>query len=242
MKKIFLLIAVALGFAVSDASAQKRPGYINPEQPYNTQKQQSTVSFGIRAGLNLADWEGETMQSVQDLVDMSGGSVSQQMRTGFHAGGYVSIPILPGFEIEPGLQYSQKGTVLTGKIPLEQVEFLNTNVTITNKAEYLDMPVLAKVYVGEGFHIFAGPQVSYLLSNKVKAEAGALGFKALNQEFDMKSGFREFDVAVTGGLGYKFTNGFNVSAGYDYGLNSIDDNGSFDTFNRVVKASVGFTF
>ncbi|MFD3001580.1 porin family protein [Pontibacter toksunensis] len=242
MKKIFLLIAVAFSLIVSDASAQKRPGYINPEQPYNTQKQQSKVSFGIRAGVNLADWEGETMQSVQDLVDMSGGSFSQQMRTGFYAGGYVSIPILPGLEIEPGLQYSQKGTVLTGKIPLEQVEFLNTNVTITNKAEYLDMPVLAKVYVGEGFHIFAGPQVSYLLSNKVKAEAGALGFKALNQEFDMKSGFREFDVALTGGLGYKFTNGFNVSAGYDYGLNSIDDNGSFDTFNRVVKASVGFTF
>lgn len=242
MKKVFLLIAVALGFAASDASAQKKPGYINPQQPYNTQKQEATVRFGIRAGLNLADWEGETMQSVQDLVDMSGGSVSQQMRQGFHAGGYIAIPVASGFEIEPGLQYSQKGTVLTGKIPLEQVEFLNANVTITNKAEYLELPVLAKVYVGEGFHIFAGPQVSYLLSNKVKTEAGALGIKALNQEFDMKNGFREFDAAVTGGLGYRFRNGINFSAGYDYGLTSVDDSGSFDTFNRVVKASVGYTF
>lgn len=49
-------------------------------------------------------------------------------------------------------------------------------------------------------------------------------------------------MAVTGGLGYRFASGFNISAGYDYGLNSIDKNGSFDTFNRVVKASVGYTF
>lgn len=182
------------------------------------------------------------MQSVQDLVELTDGSVTQKMREGFHVGGYVSIPVAPGFEIEPGLQYSQKGMVLQGKIPVEQVDFLNTTATITNKAEYLDLPVLAKVYVGEGFHIFAGPQVSYLLSNKVQAEAGALGFKALNQEWDMKSGFREVDFAVTGGLGYRFQNGFNLSAGYDYGLNSIDDNGSFDTYNHVVKASIGYTF
>ena len=241
MKKIFLLVTAACGLVISDAAAQKRPGYINPSQEFNTQGQ-DPVRFGIRAGLNVADWEGETMQSVQDLVEMTNGSVSQQMRSGYHVGGYLAIPVLPGFEIEPGLQYSQKGMVLTGKLPIEQVDFLNANVTITNKAEYIDMPVLAKVYIGEGFHVFAGPQVSYLVSNKVKAEAGALGFNALNQEFDIKSSMREMDVAVTGGLGYKFANGFNISAGYDYGLNSVDKNGSFDTFNRVVKASVGYTF
>lgn len=164
------------------------------------------------------------------------------MREGFHVGGYVTIPVIPGFEIEPGLQYSQKGTKLTGKLPIDGVDFLNANLTITNKAEYIDVPVLARVYVGEGFNIFAGPQVSYLVSNKVKAEAGALGFNALNREWDMKSGFRNMDVAVTGGLGYRFTNGFNISAGYDYGLNTIDSNGSFETYNRVIKASLGYTF
>jgi len=96
--------------------------------------------------------------------------------------------------------------------------------------------------VGEGFHFFVGPQLSYLLSNKVQTEAGALGFKVLNQEWDMKGGFRELDLALTGGIGYRFTSGFNISAGYDYGLNTIDQNGSFDTFNRVAKASIGYTF
>lgn len=239
MKKIFLLIAVAIGLAAASVQAQQRTVRYGNQNSYSSP---SPVRFGIKAGVNVADWDGETMQSVQDLVEMTNGSVSQQMRTGFHAGAFVNIPVAPGFEIEPALIYSQKGTVLKGKIPVEEVDFLNAQVTLTNKAEYIDLPVLAKVYIGEGFHVFAGPQMSYLVSNKVSAEAGALGFKALNQEWDMKSGFREVDFAVTGGLGYKFTSGINISAGYDYGLSSIDKNGSFDTYNRVVKASVGFTF
>ncbi|GAB3811244.1 porin family protein [Pontibacter rugosus] len=240
MKKIFLLIAVVIGLAASAQAQQRSVRSGNQINSYSTPT--GGIGFGIRAGVNFSDWDGETMQSVQDLVDMTNGTVNQEMRKGFHVGGYVSIPVAPGFEIEPGLLYSQKGAVLTGKLPMEQVEFLNARVSLTNKAEYLDLPILAKVYVGEGFHIFAGPQVSYLLSNKVKAEAGALGFKALNQEWDMKSGFREVDVAVTGGLGYKFTSGFNISAGYDYGVSSIDKNSSFDTYNRVIKASIGYTF
>lgn len=226
MKKVFLLIAVVvLGFAATKANAQQQP-----------------VRFGIRAGVNLADWQGETMNSAQSLLDLTAGSVSSSLREGFHVGGYVSIPVAPGFEIEPGLQYSQKGTKLTGTIPVEGLDFLNANVTVTNKAEYIDLPVLAKVYLGEGFNIYAGPQVSYLVSNKVQTKAGALGFNALNRELDAESGFREVDFAVSGGLGYRFTNGFNLSAGYDLGLSPIDANGNFETYNRVVKASIGYTF
>ncbi|MDX5423528.1 MAG: PorT family protein [Hymenobacteraceae bacterium] len=226
MKKIFLLIAIVLGFVATKVNAQ----------------QQQPIRFGIKTGVNLAEWQGETVNSAQDLINLADGSVSRKMREGFHIGGYVTIPVAPGFEIEPGLQYSQKGTRLTGRLPIEQVDFLNARTTITNKAEYLDLPVVAKVYVGEGFHFFAGPQVSYLLSNRIQAEAGALGVNVLNQEWDMKGGFREFDVAVTGGLGYRFASGFNISAGYDYGLSTIDDSGSFNTFNRVAKASIGYTF
>lgn len=226
MKRIFLLIAVVFGVAATQAYAQQNP----------------PVRIGIKAGVNLSEWQGETINSAQNLMDMTNGALNRQMREGFHIGGVVAIPVAPGFEIEPGLLYSQKGMRLTGKLPMEQFDFLNAGVTVTNKAEYLDMPILAKIYIGEGFHIFAGPQFSYLLSNKVQVRAGALGFNALNQEWDVKSGFRELDVAATGGIGYQFASGFNISAGYDYGLTTVDANRNFDTFNRVIKASVGFTF
>ena len=225
MKKIFLLIAVVVGFAATKTNAQQQP-----------------IRFGIKAGINMAEWQGETVESAQSLLDLSEGNLSREMRQGFHIGGVVSIPVAKGLEIEPGLIYSQKGTRLVGKLPIERLDLLNANATITNKAEYIDLPVMAKVYVGEGFHIFGGPQLSYLISNKVQVKAGAFGFNAVNTEWDMKSGFRELDVAVAGGVGYRFANGLNLSAGYDYGLNPIDKNGNFKSYNRVAKASVGFSF
>jgi hypothetical protein len=224
MKKIFLIIAAVLGFVATKVSAQ---------QP---------LRFGVKGGVNLAEWQGESVNSAQEMIEFTKGSVSKHMREGFHVGGFVAIPISPGFEIEPGIQYSQKGMKLTGKIPMEEAEFLNAGVTLTNKADYIDIPILAKVYIAEGFHVFGGPQVSYLISNKLQAEAGALGYKAFNREWDIKNGFREIDMAVSGGLGYRFANGLNISAGYDYGLSSVDEKNNFDTFNRVIKASVGFAF
>ncbi len=225
MKKIFLLIAVVLGFAATTVNAQQQP-----------------IRFGVRVGANLSNWQGETVNSAQNLIDLSDGNVNRKMREGVHAGLYMTIPVGPGFEIEPGLQYSQKGTRLTGKLPWVEAEFLNANMTITNKSEYIELPVMAKLYVGEGFHVFAGPQVAYLLSNKVQAQASVLGFNALNREWDMKNGFREFDMSLVGGVGYKFASGLNLTAGYDYGLNTIDENANFETYNRTIKASVGYTF
>jgi hypothetical protein len=49
-------------------------------------------------------------------------------------------------------------------------------------------------------------------------------------------------VGVTGGLGYKFQNGFNLQAAYDHGLRRLDARNNFDTYNRVVKVSLGYEF
>ena len=242
MKRIFLLIAVVLGFVATKVNAQQTPDRNKNKNLVKATEEIKPIRFGIRVGANLSDWQGETMNSAQDLIDMTDGAVVKRMKEGVHAGVYISIPVGPGFEIEPGLQYSQKGTRMIGKLPFKEAEFLNANLTITNKADYLELPVLAKLYIGEGFNIYAGPQVAYLLSNKIQAQAGALGYNVLNREWDMKSGFREFDMSLIGGIGYQFSNGFNISASYDHGLNTIDENGNFETYNRAIKASVGFSF
>jgi hypothetical protein len=81
-----------------------------------------------------------------------------------------------------------------------------------------------------------------LVSNKVRVEAGALGFSAFRQDYDVRNQFREFDFAVVGGLGYQFDSGLGLSAGYDYGLSSLDRSNRFDAQNRVIKASINFSF
>ena len=224
MKKIFFILSLALLACVSvPASAQK-------------------VSIGIKGGYNSATWEGDAVQSLNSLVTLSDGYASTAARSGFHLGGYVRIPVSPVFSIEPGAYYSQKGMQLTGEFSSTQLDFLNLNATITNKADYIDIPLLAKVFVAEGLHFYAGPQVSFLVSNKVNTKASVIGFNVLNQDLNYDSPFRKTDVGLVGGVGYRFSNGLNLSAGYDYGLNTVDKNGNLDTFNHVVKISAGFEF
>jgi hypothetical protein len=59
---------------------------------------------------------------------------------------------------------------------------------------------------------------------------------------DVTSQFNRWDVGVTGGIGYQFTNGLNLSASYDYGLSKVDANQSVNAFNRGIKVGIGMTF
>jgi len=201
-----------------------------------------TPKIGIRAGLNVSDWSGDAVNSVMDVADFANGAVTKEMKPGFHVGMYATLPISPGFAIEPGISYSEKGTKLVGTMPFEALDFLNARVTATSRMAYIDVPVLAKAYLTPGFYLYAGPQASFLVSNNARVEASALGFSAYKQDFDIKDQFRTVDFGVVGGLGYQFDGGFGLSAGYDYGLSSLDKNNRFDAQNRVIKASINYSF
>lgn len=201
--------------------------------------QAQNITGGIKAGLNLTDWRGDAKESFTDLLEQ-GNFAETQMKTGFHAGGYLVIPLGRKFVFEPALLYSQKGMKLTQT--LSENTFLNVRAEITTQSHYLDLPLIAKYYVVEGFHVFAGPQLSYLIDNEMKAEAGIFGL-SLEEKFDINRGFRKFDVGLTGGLGYQFENGVNLGVSYDHGLTSLDEgSGDLDIFNRAIKFSVGYTF
>ena len=203
----------------------------------------SGVRFGVRAGLNVADVQGDAVQALLDVAGYApDGAITRNMRPSFHAGVYATIPVTASFAIEPGISYSEKGTVLRGKVPVPALDFLNTQVTGTARLSYIDVPVLAKVFITDGFYLFAGPQASFLVSGKARVEAGALGFTAYQQDFDVKDQLRTVDFAAVGGLGYQLNNGLGLSAGYDYGLTSLDKNNRFRARNQVVKASVNFSF
>ena len=224
MKKIFYLLGlVLLSFPFYEASAQN-------------------IKVGIRGGYNAANWEGNAMNAFESVVQLSNGLANTEMRSGFHAGGYLSIPVTSFFTIEPGAYYSQKGIRLTGQLSSEVLNFLDLRAILTNKAEYVDVPLLAKFFVADGFHIYGGPQVSFLVSNKINVRAGVLGVNLLNTDINFDSQNRKTDVGLVGGVGYRFANGLNLTGGYDYGLNTIDKGGNLNTYNRVIKVSMGFEF
>jgi hypothetical protein len=244
-----IAFSAALLLGASSAAQAQRPAYSRtyvPAPSANTgaapANRADGVRFGIRAGVNVADWSGDAVQSLQSLLDLTDGALTRSQRPGFHAGAFVSLPLGPRFTIEPGVQYSEKGMAVSGKLPIEALDFLNAKATATARLGYIDVPVLAKAYLTRGLYLYAGPQASYLVSSKVRVEAGALGFSAYKDDFDVRRYFRELDFGLTGGAGYQFGNGLGLSAGYDYGLSSLDKNNQFDAQNRVVKASLNYTF
>jgi hypothetical protein len=221
---------------------RRAPVSTQPTYSNSTNSSNSAVRFGFRGGLNLADVQGDAMKSFTELTGyLPDGAITREMRPGFYAGVYATLPLGPSFAIEPGITYSEKGTVLQGRVPVPALDFLNTKLTGTARLAYIDVPVLAKVFVTPGFYFYAGPQASFLVSGKARAEAGALGFRAYRQDFDVSNQLRKVDFAAVGGLGYQFENGLGLSAGYDYGLSSLDSGNRFDAHNRVIKVGLNFS-
>lgn len=200
---------------------------------------QSTISYGVRAGVTNSTMRGDAVQSFQNLLDFADGAVSTGSKTGFYAGGFVSIPVSENFSVEPGINYAQKGYELRGSVGIKGADIL------TGKSEldlgYLEVPVLAKAGFG-GLQLFAGPQLGYLASANLRTTAGALGFNFINDNRDVKAQFNPLDVSLTGGIGYSFASGFSVNAAYDHGLSKVNSGKSLEAYNQAVKVGVGFRF
>jgi Outer membrane protein beta-barrel domain len=200
------------------------------------------VKYGINAGVNMASWKGDAVNSLNSIVKVTDGYLSTKGRTGFHAGGYVNIPVGSRFSIEPGLQYSQKGYAINGNLDIPALKFIGANAGAQVQSHYIDVPLLVRAEVAKGFSVYAGPQFSYLVKNNLRVDAGVLGISLFRSNLDITDAFKRIDAGIAAGARYRFTNGFLVQAGYDHGLSRVDDNGSFKSFNRVVKVGVGFEF
>lgn len=200
-----------------------------------------STSFGVRGGFTSSSMKGDAVNSLQDILEVTDGMIATKSQTGFYAGAHVSIPVSQNISIEPGVQYAQKGYALQGSLDLKGVEFLGANAKAQLKSHYIDIPVLVKGNFN-GLQVFAGPQVSYLTKANLRTTAGVLGFNLLNKTFDATDEFNRWDAGLTGGIGYQFQNGFNISATYDHGLTRVDKNRNADSYNRAFKVGVGFNF
>lgn len=222
MKRNFLLTFIGSLLMISFANAQ--------------------VSYGIRAGANFSKWQGEDLQVIEDFVEKTDGYLVTKGKTGFHVGGYVNIPISETFSFEPGFEYSKKGYSIKGDLKIDALKFLAINAGAQVQQHYIDIPLYLKANLVKGLNVYAGPQVSYLVSSTLNAKVGVLGISLFNKGIGITERFNKVDLGLSGGIGYQFNNGLNLRAGYDYGLSKLDKNNNYAAYNRVVKVSVGYTF
>ncbi len=172
------------------------------------------INFGAKAGVNFATITGDDVDSFDS-------------RTAFHVGFVAEIVISDTFSFQPELLYSAQGSDYSDD------EFGEGTV----KVDYLNVPLMAKFYVGEGFSLEAGPQVGLLLSAKDVYD---------DEEDDWKDITKGIDFGVNVGVGYKLEGGLNFGARYNLGLSDVNDDpdslGDSSYKNSVIQAYVGFFF
>jgi hypothetical protein len=178
---------------------------------------QAQVGFGVKGGVNFANVGGTDAPP------------NSKTLTGFAAGGYleISLPLL--FTIQPEILYSQKGTTY-------DENFFGTNVKLTAKLNYLEIPVLVKYSFPVPVvkpSLYAGPAMGILLSAKATAEAAGQ-----SQEEDIKSETTSTDFGLVVGASANIAI-ITVDVRYTLGLTSLDKNGTTKGYNRVFGIMIG---
>lgn len=148
--------------------------------------------------------------------------------------------------VETGVYYAMQGAYIKGTVA---GHYLTTFL----KNDYLNIPVLAKAYVYNGFNVFAGPQFGFNVKDKITMEYGG---KELG-EVNTTDYVNNFDLAILLGVGYQFESGLFVNANYNFGLLAVFKEDNFtisgenaahtitdglSTRNRVFQINAGWRF
>lgn len=170
-----------------------------------------TSNFGIKGGYNLAavsfDEDNETGQ-----------------RHSFHVGFYGESFFTESIALQVELLYSQQG-----------YEIESNGGTFTQKLDYINVPLMFKMYPDNNFFLEVGPQIGLAISHEEEFDSNFDLFDT-SQEFEPNS----FDWGVNFGGGFKTNSGVSLGVRYHLGLGDIYEEGN--PKNRVWQFSVGFDF
>ncbi len=231
----------------------------------NTQAQ---ITFGVKAGLNVAN--------VSVNYKESDNEPATKMGIAFHAGLAVDYALNEKMSIQSGLLFSVKGynDDLDAMVKDMEEAYGITGIKIdgssTTRLNYLEIPINVAYSINEKLQLFAGPYVAIGFGGKAKYDFTVTynGESESNKgETTLKSVIGEADYAdladdedfVNGldfglnlGLGYKVTPAILVNAGYSLGLGNLNNYTikdyadykpeDYKMSNNVISLSVTYLF
>ncbi|MBX2923100.1 MAG: PorT family protein [Chitinophagaceae bacterium] len=213
---------------------------------YGQSNEKSKVSYGVKAGINVASYRLNSES--RDQLKEDGSSLLP--RISFHVGGYADLSVTDAFSVQAGLTLSSKGNKV--RYSYDDYGFdEEISGTYTEKLLYLEVPVNA-IYKAGRFYAGAGPYVGYALSGKWKdkgetdyGDGDVESFSDSDKiEFGGDEGYKRIDFGVNVLAGYQLKSKISIGVGYGLGLSNMlnrDDNSWFSK-NRVFSLSVGYSF
>lgn len=162
------------------------------------------VNFGLKTGLNISN--------------LTGGDADRNNIFNFHVGGFAEFELNEKISLQPELLYSRQGSEAQNSIKI--------------KLDYLAIPLMAKYYLSEKFSIEAGPQMSFLINDKVEFNDSSIP--------DAETDASSFDFGLNLGFGYNINSNIFMQARYNYGVTTVVENP--DVKNSVFQISLGYKF
>lgn len=142
-------------------------------------------------------------------------------RIGFVGGLETEYQATDIFSLSAGVLYSMQGC-----------KYDNDKVKTTSKLDYINIPIMANVYVAKGLAVKLGVQPAFNVNSEVKVSGGKYSTSA---DVDAKS----FDFSIPVGISYEYSN-VVLDARYNWGLTKVTD-GS-DSKNSVFQITLGYKF
>ncbi|MCB0497904.1 MAG: PorT family protein [Cyclobacteriaceae bacterium] len=164
---------------------------------------QAQFKFGIKAGANFSKFSSTDP------------NVQAQNLTAWHGGLMAEIK-LPIIGIQADALYTQNGTKFDGSQALQEI-----------KSTYIQVPVVAKVYILKVLNIQAGPQFGFLTGAKD------------GENVDIKDQLESSDLQIVFGAGLDL-GPLNAALRYNIGVKDINkDLVNYDLKNNAFTLSVG---
>lgn len=186
--------------------------------------------FGLKAGLNISRLTGAEDQSI---------------RPSYLIGGIAEFSVSSRFSIQSELIYSRQGTkTLTYEYFYVGPALKPFKVKSTIKTDYINIPVLAKYNIKEGFSILAGPQVGFLTKANLETKVPESSFNGTTVE-NVKTEMSDVDFTLVIGVAYEMSNGVFFDARYNKGSANIFDNeyaNLLRSHHSVFQFAVGYKF
>lgn len=144
------------------------------------------------------------------------------IRVGAVAGAEFEYQISDIFSLSAGALYSMQGC---------KGDIEGTDATL--KLDYINVPILANVYVTKGLAVKLGIQPGFNVTHKASAKV-----QGVSASVDI-SGINSVDFSIPVGLSYEINN-FVIDARYNLGVNKIADEA--DSKNSVFQFTLGYKF
>lgn len=193
-------------------------------QEQQTDKETGLVSkFGVKGGVNFAN-----------LYVNDNNISDRNMKVGYNIGLFAKLPLTRGLSFQPELLYSTKGS---------KIDFSVENGEYRFNLNYVELPLLLAINLGENFHVELGPYLGYLAKSDITV--------LKNGDFDdvadlNENSFERWDLGGAIGAGFDIQK-FTIGARYSRGFSNINKSTLLgqitpNSKNNVISAYIGFAF